>query len=76
MIKMKMIRYICRKVHKIIGKIHFCFNGNYSIGTLNKTEGPQAGASHSYLDKIYALMCDNQPFICWYCNFTALKLSL
>ncbi len=41
-----------------------CFNGNYSICNLNKSESPQTGASHPYLDKIYALMLDNQSFIC------------
>ncbi len=31
--------------------------------------------SHIYLNKIYAIMWDNQQFICCYCNFTALKLE-
>ncbi len=32
--------------------------------------------SHIYLNKIYAIMCDNQQFICCYCwYFTALKIK-
>ncbi len=31
--------------------------------------------SHNYLKQIYAIMWDNQQFICCYCNFIALKLE-
>ncbi len=31
--------------------------------------------SHSYLNKIYAIMWDNQQFIWCFCNFTELKLE-
>ncbi len=51
--------------------IFFCFNGNYSM--YMHFQSP-TGACHPYLDKIYALMWDNQ-FICCYCNCTALKLE-
>ncbi len=62
MLKMKIIWYICRKV-------------NYSLCTLKKSESPQTGASYSYLDKMYAVILDNEPFICCYCNFTTMKLE-
>ncbi len=66
----------CKK-YKIFGAqdVFFCFNGNYSICMLNKSESAHTGVPHSYLDQIYTLMWDDQQFICCYCNFTTLKLE-